>query len=265
MTLLPIFKKTGSLLAFYLFFAACSKDDFNYEINKGTGLTIDSIAFSTGSSSLIADGQSALNFIIQAYSKRKVTINGVEIDSMVLVPEDRIPDSEKKVFNNNGTETGLSFSTTETSPATISFYAKIGDVQSATQVVNIKAPGATYSKIVIPVIFHVFELNKNDPQRYPWYLELKHEKLEELINGLNTIFNRQGTNAPNGASANIEFVLATADPAGNTLEKPGHSAYGYASSFDWGWAAFNAVTLVKDNATALLWDPSKYLNIWVLP
>ncbi|MBO9572491.1 MAG: hypothetical protein J7497_09835 [Chitinophagaceae bacterium] len=265
MTPFSIFKKTCSLFVVYMFFAACSKDDFTYEMIQGDNLTIDSIAFSTGSPLLIADGQSALEFIIQAYSKRKVTINGVETDSMVLIPEDRIPESEKKVFDNNGIETGHRFSTTSTTPATVSFYAKIGNVQSATQAVNITAPGTAYSKIVIPVVFHVFELNKTDSKRYPWYLELKHEKLEELVNGLNGIFNRQGTNAPNGASANIEFVLATTDPAGRTLEKPGHNIYGYPSTFDWGWASFNAVTLVKENADALLWDPTKYLNVWVLP
>jgi hypothetical protein len=266
MTFSPISKVICSLSVVILLNAACSKEDaFQYKIQQGPELTIDSIAFSAGSSSLIADGKSALSFIIQAYSKRKVTINGVERDSMVLVPEDRIPASDKKVFISNGTETGLSFSTTSTSPSSLSFYAKIGAVQSASQSVDIKAPGAAYSKIVIPVIFHVFELNKTDPKRYPWYLELKHEKLEELVDGLNAIFNRQGTSAPTGASANVEFVLAAKDPAGRTLEKPGQNTYGYASTFDWGWATFNAATLVKNNAGKLLWDPTRYLNVWVLP
>lgn len=254
-----------SLFIIQMFFGACTKDDFQYKIEQGPGLKIDSIAFSTGSSSLIADGESALDFIIQAYSKRKVTIEGVERDSMVLIPEDRIPASDKKVFDNNGAEVGLSFSTTATSPVNISFYAKIGETQSAAQEVIIKAPHEAYSKIVIPVIFHVFELNKTDSKRYPWYLELKQEKLEELITGLNAIFNRQGTRAPNGMSANVEFVLATTDPSGKALEKPGRNTYGYASTFDWGWSSFNAVDLIKNNSERLLWDATKYLNVWVLP
>lgn len=248
-----------------LLLPACSKDHFQYEIEKGAGMKVDSIAFSTGSSSLIADGQSALSFIIQAYSKKKVTINGVEKDSMVLIPEDRIPATEKKVFYNNGTEAGQTFSTKSTSPATLSFYAKIGNTQSAAQVVTVKAPGAAYAKIVIPVIFHVFELNKTDSKRYPWYLELKQEKLESLITGLNAIFNRQGTHAPNGASANIEFVLATKTPEGVALAQPGHDNFGYASSFDWGWSTYNAADLVKNNSSKLLWDPTRFLNVWVLP
>ncbi len=192
MTSLSITKSLSVLLMITVLVAACSKDQFQYDIAQGAELTIDSIAFSTGSPSLIADGESALSFIIQAYSKRKVTINGVARDSMVLIPEDRIPASEKKVFSNNGAETGLTYSTRSLSPATISFHAKIGNMQSASQQVSIKAPGAAYPKIVIPVVFHVFELNKTDTKRYPWYLELKQEKLEELIAGLNTIFNRRG-------------------------------------------------------------------------
>lgn len=248
-----------------LLLSACSKDHFQYEIEQGAGMKVDSIAFSTGSPSLIADGESALSFIIQAYRKRKVSINGVEKDSMVLIPEDRIPASDKKVFYNNGTEAGPEFSTKSLSPATISFYAKIGNTQSAAQTVDIKAPGAPYSKIVIPVIFHVFELNKTDSKRYPWYQELKQEKLEQLINGMNAIFNRQGTSAPNGASTNIEFVLATKTPAGTMLAQPGHDNFGYSSTFDWGWSTFNAANLVKNNSNRLLWDPTRYLNIWVLP
>ncbi len=61
-------------------------------------------------------------------------------------------------------------------------------------------------------MFHVFELNKTDSKRYSWYQEVKHEKLEELVAGLNAIFNRQGTSAPTGNSANVEFVLATNGP-----------------------------------------------------
>ena len=260
-----ISQKIYILLIIYSLFAACKKEDFQYEIPQGSTLTIDSVAFSTGSSSLIADGKSALSFIIQAYSKRKVTINGVVSDSMVLIPEDRIPESDKKVFDNNNVETGLSYSTTSASPDNVSFYAKIGNVQSASQAVSIKAPGTVYDKITIPVIFHVFELNKTDTKRYSWYQEVKQEKFEELVSGLNAIFNREGTNAPTGNSANVEFVLATKGPDGKTLDNPGHQTYGYASSFDWGWATFNATTLIKNNADRLLWDPTKYLNVWILP
>lgn len=257
--------KVYAMVAIYIAFTACTKDSFEYSILKGTDIKVDSVAFSAGSASLIADGKSALDFIIKAYSKQKVTINGVAIDSMVAIPDDRIPDSEKKVFDDGGAEVGLSFSTSTATPSGKSFYAKIAGVQSATQSVTIKAPGAEYSKLVIPVVFHVFELNKTDAKRYAWYAEQKQEKLEELVDGLNIIFNRIGTNAPNGASANVEFVLATTSPDGETLDKPGHNTFGYASTFNWGWASFNASTLVKNNAAALLWNPEKYLNVWVLP
>ncbi len=246
-------------------FASCKKDVFDYKIAKGSDIKIDSVAFSAGSPTLIADGQSELNFIIQVYSREKVTINGVAIDSMVLIPADRIPDADKKVFDGNDKEVNLNYSTTSVSPSTISFYAKVGGVKSELRTVLIKAPGSPYPKITIPVIFHVFELKKSDPKRYPWYAEFDYSRLDKLIGGLNGIFNRVGTHDPNGASANVEFVLAKNNPDGAELEKPGFNEFDYPSSFDWGWAAFNASTLVKNNASALLWNPKKYLNVWILP
>lgn len=260
-----IIKFSLFLSSFMVVFISCKKDVFQYNIATGNAIEIDSVAFSAGSPTLVADGQSALNFIIQVYSKEKVTINGVAIDSMVLIPDDRIPDSEKKVFDSNGKDVGLQFSTTSTSPSILSFYAKVGNAKSATQEVVINVAGAPYSKLVIPVIFHVFELNKTDTKRYPWYAEFDYTKLQQLVSGLNGDFNRVGTNDPNGASANVEFVLATSGPDGTVLSKPGFDEFDYPSSFDWGWATYNADNLVKDNATALLWNPKKYLNVWILP
>jgi len=257
--------KLYGVLAVYLAFSACTKDSFDYSILKGADLKIDSVVFSAGSASLIADGSSELNFIIKAYSKLRVTINGVQTDSMVLIPDDRIADEQIKVYDNSGAEVGRSFSTSTATPSVRSFYAKVAGVQSSAQSVIIKTPGATYSKLVIPVVFHVFELAKTDAKRYSWYAELQQVKLEELVNGLNVIFNRLGTHAPTGANANVEFVLATTSPDGKTLDMPGHNTFAYASTFNWGWASANAATLIKNNAATLLWNPEKYLNVWVLP
>lgn len=250
---------------FMFVFASCKKETFEYNLAKGSAIKVDSVAFSPGSSTLIADGQSTLDFIIQVYSKEKVIINGAAIDSMVLIPDNRIPDSEKKVFDGNDKEVGLQFKTTATSPTSLTFYAKVGNTSSVKQSVVIKTPGASYSKLIIPVIFHVFELNKTDSKRYPWYQEFDYSKLQSLVNGLNGIFNRVGTNDPNGASANVEFVLAKKSPDGSDLVKPGFNEFDYPSKFDWGWATSNASTLVMNNATALLWNPKKYLNVWILP
>lgn len=241
---------------------ACHKEGFDHEMSE---VKVDSISFSAGSPSLIADGQASLSFIVQAYSKKHVTLNGIVRDSMVLIPSDRIPDNDKKVFDETGKEVGLKFSTTVTTVATKSFYAKIGDKQSVAKQVNIKVPGAPYSKIVIPVVIHVFELKKNDPKRYPWYVEVDYKKLQDIVDGMNTMFNRTGTSAPNGTSANIEFVLAAIGPDGKPLEKAGYNMFEYLGTQTWGFGTSTAATFIKANAAKLLWDPKKYMNIWVLP
>lgn len=241
---------------------ACNKEGFVYEMSE---TKVDSISFSAGSPTLIADGQASLSFIVQAYSKKQVTISGVTRDSMVLIPSDRIPDSDKKVFDETGKEVGLKFSTTVTTVATKSFYAKIGSVQSAAKQVSIKTPGSSYSKITIPVVIHVFELKKTDTKRYPWYVEVDYQRLQDMINGMNAMFNRKGTSAPNGTSANIEFVLAPNGPDGKPLEKAGYNMFEYLSTQNWGFGTSTAATFIKANAAKLLWDPKKYLNVWVLP
>lgn len=261
----PFFKTIMPLTLLALLMLACHKESFDYAIPEAKDIKVDSISFSTGSPSLIADGKATLSFIIQAYTRKQVTVNGVVRDSMVLVPSDRIPSTDKKVFDESGKEVGLSFSTTVLTPATKSFYAKIGDKQSASKAVTIKAPGADYSKIVIPVVIHVFELKKTDSKRYPWYVEVDYKRLQDLVDGMNIMFNRQGTSAPNGASANIQFVLAPTGPDGKTLEKAGYNMFEYLSTQSWGFGTSTAATFIKANAAKLLWNPKKYLNVWVLP
>ena len=256
------FKAIMPLMVFAMLMQACTKEGFDYEMSE---VKVDSISFSAGSSSLMADGQAALSFIVQAYSKKQVTIGGVTKDSMVLIPADRIPDSDKKVFDETGKEVGLKFSTSVSTPGSKSFYAKIRNIQSVTKQVTIKAPGAGYSKIIIPVVIHVFELKKTDPKRYPWYVEVDYQKLQDLVAGMNAMFNRSGTSAPNGTSANIEFVLAGVGPDGKPLEKAGYNMFEYLGTQTWGFGTATAATFIKANAAKLLWNPKKYLNVWVLP
>jgi hypothetical protein len=54
-----------------------------------------------------------------------VVINGASIDSMVLVPEDRIPDSEKKVFDNTDKEVSKDFTTASITRLSCLFMQKL--------------------------------------------------------------------------------------------------------------------------------------------
>jgi hypothetical protein len=255
------FKAIMPLMLLALLMQACHKEGFDYEY---ADTKVDSISFSAGSPSLIADGQSALKFIIQAYSKKQVTISGVTQDSMVLIPSDRIPDSDKKVFDETGKEVGLAFSTTLSHLPPNPFMRKL-EIYSLSQSSSIKTPGAAYSKIIIPVVIHVFELKKNDPKRYPWYVEVDYKRLQDMVDGMNIMFNRKGTSAPNGMSANVEFVLAPIGPDGKPLEKAGYNQFEYLGTQAWGFGTATAATFIKANAAKLLWNPKKYLNIWILP
>jgi hypothetical protein len=136
---------------------ACHKEGFDYEY---ADTKVDSISFSAGSPSLIADGQSALKFIIQAYSKKQVTISGVTQDSMVLIPSDRIPDSDKKVFDETGKEVGLAFSTTLSHTCHQILLCENWKYTVCRKAEYDQNAWRAYSKIIIPVVIHVFRIKE---------------------------------------------------------------------------------------------------------
>lgn len=111
---------------FMFVFASCKKETFEYNLAKGSAIKVDSVAFSPGSSTLIADGQSTLDFIIQVYSKEKVIINGAAIDSMVLIPDNRIPDSEKKYLTAMTRRLGFNLRQLQPHPLHLHFMPKWG-------------------------------------------------------------------------------------------------------------------------------------------
>lgn len=113
--------------------------------------------------------------------------------------------------------------------------------------------------ITIPVIVHVVHngsavgIGANIPQ----------EQILSQIEVLNEDFQRlSGTNGynnhPDGASMEIEFCPAKLDPDGNLLAEPGvHRYHGGRSSWN-----NNQIEAILKPTT--YWDPSRYLNIWVV-
>src|SRR5882672_259595 len=147
MNLLATLRKISGLLLFFMILSACHKQTFENNIKTGDQLQVDSVAFSTGSPSLIADGQSALGFIIQTYNKQTLTIEGKTFDSMVVIPADRIAASSVKVLDEQGTEYRDIFSTTSATPASKTFHAEVMGITSAPQTVNIQATDTTFPKL----------------------------------------------------------------------------------------------------------------------
>ncbi len=133
-----------------------------------------------------------------------------------------------------------------------------------------KTSAATYQ---IPVIVHVI----HGGQATGTYPNISQAQVSSQIAILNNDFAGSGFNINNYASTgftvpisntDISFCAATKDPNGNTLAEPGIDRINYVSK---GWgnpatptsiSSFNNLinNTVKPGS---IWDPSKYLNVWV--
>lgn len=254
---------------FSLVLASCKKESFNYDLYKPSVGEIDSVYFSAGAKSLIADGKAALQFVVEAYRKTKVTEpDGSQKDTLVFVDYKNLPEGSLKIFSTDGRETGLTYSTTDPSAGTIGFYAQIGNVKSATKTVVLRDKQILPEKLYVDVVFHVFELNPNDPNYDKLtYQAVTQNLLESAIADVNNVFNNKLGNDPNGGSANIEFRLAAQNPAGITLDKPGYHMITYDKSWmNYSFGFSPSDFSKKINVTpSYTWDPSRYLNIYVIP
>lgn len=128
--------------------------------------------------------------------------------------------------------------------------------------------------ITIPVIVHVI----HGGQAVGTNPNISQAQINSQIPVLNNDFAGTGYNVNNlsvtafsavgAANSNITFCLAEKDPNGNSLSQPGIDRINYTSK---GWtnpASFSSATsfinymngTIKPNS---IWDPTRYLNIWV--
>ncbi len=248
---------------------ACKKEAFNHQLYVPKVDDIDSIYFSAGATSLIADGKAALQFVVETYRTIQVTTpSGTKKDSLVFFDYKNLPEGTLKIRQVGGTDVGMSYSTSNTAPGTVSFYAQAGTVKSQTKTVTLRASQTLPAKLYVDVVFHVFELNPTDPTYDKLtYQPVSQALLEAAVADANKVFNNQLGNDPNGGSANIEFRLAAKNPAGVSLAKPGYNMITYDKSWRQSPTFYSPSDFSnKVNATAsYTWDPKKYLNIYVIP
>ena len=105
----------------------------------------------------------------------------------------------------------------------------------------------------LPVIFHVFYENANDPKQY---IDAVH--LAKLIEEVNSCY--KGSVLYNGGESgidmNLEFVLATKDENGNELQMPGVEYVKVPS------VTINCMSMMSDKYyKKYLWDLNKYINV----
>lgn len=264
-------KKIIYLLAILLGLNSCKKEEFEYQVYQPTVSDIDSVYFSTGSPSLIADGKAALQFVIEAFRQVRVeNKDGNLVDSMMFVDYRALPASEVKIYLDGQPIQGMEYRSTDKNKPSIQFYAQIGNAKSDEKTVQIRQPQTAMPKRTVDVIFHVFELSSTDAAYDPLtYQNVEQRHLEEAVEYANVVFNNVNGKDPNGGNAYIEFRLATKNVTGAALATPGRNTILYNSTWKSSPTAANftlANFTERINSTATYqWDKDKFLNIYILP
>lgn len=258
--------KTIILSALALLFFACGKNEFDsYLIPQGTDDIIE-VALYPNSPVLIADGKAQLTFKIRAYTEVQARTSvpyykdGVTMvrDSFFLdtttLNADRIPEEQITIIASNGEKVqGRTFSTTANA-GEMSFTCRIGEITSAPcKIKLIKPVIPEFTPIRIPVVFHILYTGNNKSISEGINAQLMAEMLERM----NKVF--AGTFAPSPSSLDTKITFVQAETDNNNLplsEKGIHRVdLDVAKVSEYGVDSY----IVKN----LVWNPEKYLNIWI--
>ena len=266
-TNIKIKKILFTALAFTLVVAGCKKESFDYQMYEPAVAEIDSVYFSPGSSLLVADGKATLQFVVEAYRTISIETATGKKDSLVRVDERSLPKGSVQIVKNGQPYDKMTYSTTEYSASKLTFSAKIGNATSKQFEVALRQKQVLPVKLNVDVIFHIFELKNTDPTFDALtYQPVTQDLLEKAIEDMNNVFNNVIGNNPNGGNANVHFRLAEKNVAGNLLTKPGYNMITYDKS----WMRYTFFTpndffnKVNEN-NSWTWDPSRYLNIYMIP
>src|SRR5690606_2362683 len=116
-------KKIIYTLAVLVGMNSCEKEKFNYSPYQVDVSEIDSVYFSTGSPTLIADNKASLQFVLEAF--RSVQIKNDEgklVDSMLQVDYQSLPASAVKIYADGKLVDGMEYKTSNATAGTIKFY-----------------------------------------------------------------------------------------------------------------------------------------------
>lgn len=100
----------------------------------------------------------------------------------------------------------------------------------------------------LPVVFQVLYVNKSDKNQY-----VEEGHLQKLLDKVNELYRNCGEDL------GLEFVMATEDPEGNTLEEPGVNRVMWTTSTIDCQAFMNSYK--EKRYLDLIWDPDRYINI----
>lgn len=212
--------------------------------------TITKIVLAPNHNKIIADGNAVIDMRALLY-----------IDENSYIPDYRITPDMLEYTNSSGETMSRYFSTYDASligtNMEVSVKLKGTELISDPIIFDIIAPieDKYKERIVIPIVFHVIQTNK-DIESYGGVF--KSELIDQAMIKLSNLFNGSMSKYPTGVNASIKFERAIYSPSGKRLNEHG----------------INRITVAKVeiennyvdfiNAHSLLWNPTQYLNIWLI-
>jgi len=135
------------------------------------------------------------------------------------------------------------------------------------QAARVAANARTLLVTTLPVVFHIIHSGEAEGTG----TNISQAKIQQQILQLNKDFaNLSNSPYAVAANSNIQFALAQNDPSGNPLAQPGIDRISYSTKgftappYSVGYASAADNYLASTIKPATYWDPSRYINIWVL-
>lgn len=256
-------------LFIFTFVSGCKQSEFDYKMAETTPTDVTEVYFSTGSEMLITDGKATLKFIVETYKDYKKDDGTIE---KKLFDYHTLPEGSVKIYEETtNKEVGFTYSTTTVTAANPRFYAKVGNVKSVVKEVRLRPNPAPLQKLYVDVVFHVWELNPtNAAYDLSSFQPTEYADIVKGLSVMNDVINNKIGNAPNAAAANIEFRLATKNPAGQNLSLPGYNKIVYSDEIKKIPTARKIEqgdfpSYINLNKATYIWNPKLYLNVHILP
>lgn len=264
--------------ALLLVVISCQKEEVEILDMRVSIDDIKRIELHSDALSLIPNGKAKMRFYPEVYAEKTTTKYSVvdgnyvteDVTIEYAVPSDLLKDIDFEITDDKGNKIGDDgFSTTTAKPGSvIEFQAKAGNIISPKLPITIREiPEEPQDELIIPVIFHLIIPPATSGEKY----EISTEHLEKVIARVNDIFNCNATSDPNGGNAKVTFKLALYDQKGMKLQEPGINRISITAANIEEAKMYGGTSLVNGynryivkNKSKFIWEPTNYLNLWVL-
>ena len=237
---------------------ACLPHDEDYNnINVAFIDSVNILKLCPSHHTLVADGKAELVLNVKLYE-----------DYNTEILPSRIPEDWVEYYTADGEKLTKYLKTSDANKSQIRVYAQLKGydeiedenrkygLKSDTLTIDIKKPleENRYQAIKYPIVFHVIQTS-DDIKNYG---EVDTKRLMEYYNKLNQVFSGELGVAPTGGNAKISFELAEYDPLGRPLLEKGVNKY----TLEKGSVGTDYYSFIASKR--LVWDPQKYLNVWLI-